>query len=726
MKVVGAIATALLGAASVKASGVDMTPVSRVVELLKSIAKQTEEENKAEEALYKKFVCWAKTVIDTKTGTNAAAKERITSLETYIADIEAGRIEFTTERVDLEKALEEINSAIEAATAMREKEHEEFLGAEDEMVKATTALDKAILVLKEATANHQEGVFLENNRMSATTEGFAARAHEAKDLAHAVELGEKVLTKGDAIFLRRLLSGEVPERADWKTLNRKATFKMDYKARSGKIQEVLAKLQQTVTINLEDARAKEEKAQTDFDALMEAKNAEKEKTEEALSAMESENGARGMNKEQAQDEVDSLKTQVENDTKYIEQTEASLAEKKEEWKARQKLRAGEQAAIAKAISILHSDDARDNFKKSFESQGYSLMQVAQKSGRSRGERAAAMLRQSLKATKNQKLAALAVMAETSGSHFDQVIEAIDKMVAVLKEEEESDLHIKEMCESDRARNTREAALKSRAMDELTDGITQLEAEIEQIKAEIKEKEEAVKATEEELAKATEIRDTENKEWQETDRVDKEAKDTVIKAKDVLANFYAENNLMLVQKQKRQPTVTAGEAPPPPPTTWDAPYGGKTDESTSIIAILEMITEDISKDIADAKASEDKAQAEYDSFKSESEAQIASLNEAITELTATQGEKEGEVTQKTEERTTNGEELDAVMKTMADAKPGCDFFAINYPVRLQNRQIELDGLDKAKAILTGASFNEAPDPNREIKPGDAFLVRRHKH
>merc|ERR1719478_315467 len=228
------------------------------------------------------------------------------------------------------------------------------------------------------------------------------------------------------------------------------------------------------------------------------------------------------------------------------------------------------------------------------------------------------------------------------------------------------------------------------MDELTDAITTLQAEIAQLEEEIKQKQEAVKATEEELAKATEL-------------------DTVEKAKDVLANFYSENNLMLVQRQ-RQPTVVAGEAPPPPPSTWEAPYGGKTDESTSIIAILEMIMEDITKDTADAKAAEDKAQSEFDTFKEESLAQIEALNGDIADLTGTKGENE----------------VDAVMKTMADAKPGCDFFAINYPVRLKNRQTELDGLDKAKAILTGASFNEAPDPNREIKPGDAFLVRRHQH
>jgi len=717
------VAAALLGgvlASGAYGSSTSMTPVSRVVELLKGIEAKTEEEAKAEEALYKKFVCWAKTVIDTKTASNTAASERIQSLETYIADIEAGRIEFTTERVDLEKALEEINSAIESATSLREKEHEEFLAAEDEMTKATTALDKAILVLKEATANHQEGVFVQSKLGAG--EGFAQRAQDAKDLQKATEMGEKILTKGDALFLRRLLSGEVPERADWKTLNRKATFKMDYKARSGKIQEVLAKLQQTISTNLKDAQDKEAAAKETFDKLMEAKGAEKSQTEEALSSMEAENGARGMNKEEAQSEVNALKEQVSNDEKYIEQTKASLAEKKEEWKDRQKLRAQEQAAFAQAISILHSDDARDNFKKSFKSQGYFMLEEL--NGNSRSDRAAAMIRRSGLTTGNGRLTALASLVSASGSHFDEVIKAIDKMITVLKEEEESDLHIKENCESDRAANTREAAKTSRSMDELTDGITSLNAEIAQIQEEIKAKNEAVKETEDQLAKATEMRAAEKAEWEASNRDDKEAADTVTKAKEVLQNFYSENNLMLVQQ--KQPKVVAGEAPPPPPTTWDAPYGGKTDESTSIIAILEMVEEDIAKDISKAKASEDKAQAEFDTFKSESEAQIESLNADIASLTGTKGEKEESVTQKTEERTTANGELGAVMKTIADAKPGCDFFAINYPVRLQNRQIELDGLDKAKAILTGGSFNEAPDPNREIKPGDAFLVRRHKN
>ena len=112
--------------------------------------------------------------------------------------------------------------------------------------------------------------------------------------------------------------------------------------------------------NLVDAQGKEKSFQEEFNALIKAKTSNGQR---ALEDMSKENGARDLNKNKAQAEVDSLKEQVANDEKYIRQTEKSLAEK-EEWKDRQNLRAAEIQAIAQAIAILHSDDARDNLKKS--------------------------------------------------------------------------------------------------------------------------------------------------------------------------------------------------------------------------------------------------------------------------------------------------------------------------------------------------------------------------
>merc|ERR1712129_677130 len=111
--------------------------------------------------------------------------------------------------------------------------------------------------------------------------GAESRAAEVATLKHAANLGDRFLSRGDSVYLRRLLTGEVPT-WDWKKLNRPATFKKKYKARSFKIQDILAKLLETFTINLEDAEAKEKETQETFDKLMKSKGAELDAAEEAL------------------------------------------------------------------------------------------------------------------------------------------------------------------------------------------------------------------------------------------------------------------------------------------------------------------------------------------------------------------------------------------------------------------------------------------------------------
>merc|ERR1719453_2115595 len=212
---------AVAGLASVEGSR--QNPVTRVAELMANMNKKIEADGKAEEELYDKYVCWYQTVVSSKKASNEQAKDRIEALNAYIDDVKSGRVEFTSERKDLEAEISKLNSDIETATDMRKKENEDFLAAKDEMEKAIAALELAIEVLGDATADHKEGVL--------TSVGF--------DLRRAVQLGQNFLTERDAKFLEQVLDGDVPK-ADWKKLNRKATFKMKYKARSLKIQEILA------------------------------------------------------------------------------------------------------------------------------------------------------------------------------------------------------------------------------------------------------------------------------------------------------------------------------------------------------------------------------------------------------------------------------------------------------------------------------------------------------
>merc|ERR1719443_2000732 len=151
-------------------------------------------------------------------------------------------------------------------------------------------------------------------------------------------------------------------------------------------------------------------------------------------------------------------------------------------------------------------------------------------------------------------------------------------------------------------NTRKAIVNSREIDEKTDQITALTAHIKDCENTIKELQAEIKKTQDELKKARQVRKDENAEFKKTDADDKAAAETVKNAKDALASFYKKNGLNLLQKEAQPVSgMKAGEAPPPPPPTFEGGYGGKTGESQGIIAIMDMVREDILKDRADAKA-----------------------------------------------------------------------------------------------------------------------------
>jgi len=705
------------------ATAVSLSPVTRIVELLKGLSAQTEKEGKVEEGLYEDFVCWGKSVINQKTESNAAANSRIDELAAYIADLDSGRVELTSERADLEKEIAGLMADMETATSLRNKENKDFLEAEDEMKKAVAALKSAIDTLDTATKDHKEGVLLSvraNLKGAAANGGMAALVERQASLKQAVQLGQRFLSNADAMFLRRMLLGEVPN-VDWKKLNRKATFKMSYKARSFKIQDVLKKMHQTFSTNLADARTKESDALAQYEKLTKSKQAQLDSAQGALTKMDSENGAKGMSRQESVDEKKALEEQVSNDDKFIKQTEAALTAKKASWKVRSATRSSELAAISKAISILHNDDSRDLFKKSFASQA--LVQIAHTSKRvQRVESAAAVLKDAAKRSGDKRLMALASELEPFKSvkgRFDPIIKAVKKMIALLESQEQQDLDTKQTCESDRMANTREAIDTSREMDEQTDKITTLAAHISKCESEIKDLQADHQKTKDALAKASQMRKDENTEWQKNDNNDKLAAETVKSARDVIAQWYADNKAFVQVGKQPVSGMKAGDAPPPPPTTWESDYGGNQGESQGIVAIMEMVEADIKKDRADAKADEDSAQTEFDNFKKDSEAKMKELKAEEEATSKAMGKSQQDKSDTEKGRRSNKKALRSTLATIKSIDPNCEYYEVNYPMRRKNRQIEIDGLNKAMAILQGGTFDSGPDPNRAIKPGDAL-------
>merc|ERR1719201_1694754 len=403
-----------------------------------------------------------------------------------------------------------------------------------------------------------------------------------------------MLSADDVKFLSRALDGQDLQEPDWKKLNRKAVFKMKYKARSGKIQEILADMLQTFDDNLRDAESKEANSLSTYEKLSEQKNSQLQAAQDALTSGDAEGGARSLSIEESQEEVDSLTAQVTADEGYIQQAEDSYAVKMTEWKERKRLRTEEIASIEKAIAILTSDEARDTMSSSFKSQG-NLLQVGEVQQQCRARKAAEHIRVLAEKHQDVRLAALSVsMRFRAKGHFDEVVDGIDKIISDLHKENDMDLKVKEDCENDRNSNTKMAKNAAYEIDGQTSLIVRKEAEIDAKNAEIARLQDEKKELQLQRDEATVNRAKEKAEYDEAKATDEAAVGLIGKAKDALAKFYTDNSLAFAQIG--QPEVTAGAAPPPPPTTWAEPYGGAKGETNGIQSIMQMILDDVNKDI----------------------------------------------------------------------------------------------------------------------------------
>merc|ERR1719409_695783 len=493
-----------------------------------------------------------------------------------------------------------------------------------------------------------------------------------------MRVGRGFLAKNDMSELHKIL--DVPT-ADWKKLNREATFEKKYEARSGGIQDILKDMLKTFEDNLLAATEAEDKAKADFDALMTAKKDQLSQAKQALLDKTGEKGARGEALATSKQEKEDLEAQNERDQGYLADTKSTCETRAEEWATRKKLRAGEVAAIGEAISILRSDDARDTFKKSFDSQGFFFTQLNEirhrNPTRGRAHTALSLLKTLGKTTKELQL--------------------IDDVIAELDTEEATDIKNKEECEKERMDNTQSAKVVSKEIEAAM-------KTVEEIKEEIADLEQSKKD-------AGERRADENKEYVAAEADDTAAVGLVENAIGVLEKFYSENGLMLARtaahvRRVKQPFVEAGEAPTPPPSTgWSEGegYGGAKGESTGIISIMTLIKQDIEKDIAKAKKKKKEAVASYEKLVEDIDASIGAKELTKADLEGTIAADEESRTAENSTKATNEGELASIMDFLKEIAPGCDFIAMNFKMRLTNRQIEKDGLLKAKAILEGAKF-----------------------
>jgi hypothetical protein len=679
-----------------EASRTVANPMRKVVTMLQNIQKKVQKEGEAEQELFDHFMCYCKNGASDLEASISGSDAKIPEVESAIKEAEATKSQLDADLVAHRSDRTEAKAAMAKATSIREKEAKAFAAVKAEADTNIAALNKAVSSLE----NGMAGSFLQTGNSQTVRNYIMSKAQVSDD---------------DRETLLAFLSG---------------TSQAEYSPQSGQISGLLKQLGDDMAKDLSDATAEENAAIKSFEELMAAKTKEVNALTKAIEEKTIRSGETAVNIVMMKKDLTDTEAALLEDKKFLADMETNCESKKAEWAEISQSRADELVALSETIKMLNDDDALELFKKTLPSAASSLVQVETRQAELR-KRAQAVIRAAQKKSTrpaNLDLVMLALNGKKAG--FGKVIKMIDAMVGTLKQEQIDDDNKKEYCATqfDHMDDKKKGLEQSIADGETA--IADAEETIATLTSEIKALKAGIKSLDKSVAEATEQRKEENTEFVELTTSNAAAKELIGMAKNRLQKFY--NPALYVPPPKRELSeeeriaVSMGGTAPPTPapggiagtgiTAFDqmdvapaAPPAApkafkKSEESTGVIAMMDLLVKDLDKETQTAEAEEKDAQRDYEKMAGDAAGKRAADSASVTEKEATKAQTEGALQTHTDTKTADTKELMATAEYIAALHAECDWLMEHFDTRKEARASEVDALGKAKAVLSGADYS----------------------
>jgi len=463
----------------------------------------------------------------------------------------------------------------------------------------------------------------------------------------------------------------------------------DYAPQSTQIQGILKSLHDSFEEKLEKMNTEEDEAVKSFKALMETKNTELDELEGQLESKTLDKSEQSKQLVSDRESLDDAQIELKKDKKFFSEAKETCKVRALAWEKRKKMHEMELQGIDKAIEILSSDDA----KKTFDSAATTFLQVR----RSDEVDATDRLRTLAAKYKSLSLARI-VVAMKSGGHFDRVIGEIDKMITVLREEEQDDIKHRDRCQGSQNKNKNELDDLQYEVEK-TDTKIQKEEGVEQnLKDKVKSIKKSIADTEDEMEAAKKNREEENKEFIKAVKDDADAIKLIEKAKAELSKFYRQNNIPLNFIEKG--------SPPPDASKFSGEYKGESGASGGIVATMDMIIEDIEKETKVAREEEQQALEDYEKERKAMSDAILSKKEALTNTERHLVDVQQKIEDLKQFKEQKEGDLSAEEEKKSALEKDCKWVETHFEERRTQRKAELDGLAEAKNYLAGVESGDA--------------------
>merc|ERR1712113_622654 len=275
--------------------------------------------------------------------------------------------------------------------------------------------------------------------------------------------------------------------------------------------------------------------------------------------------------------------------------------------------------------------------------------------------------------------------------------AIDDMVSQLLKEKEDEIKHKDFCVEEFNTNELQTEKKEREKADLTAKIEDLELTIKQLTEAIDALKAEIAEMQVQLKRAGEDREKENKEFQMTVADQRATQKLLTAALNILKGFYAKKAKAAALLQSQQP------AGPPPPPGFEA-YK-KNAAAPGVMGMIQQIISDAKAMEAETIRDEEDAQKAYEDFVKETNASIEAKSKDIVNKSETKAKAEADLVETKEAKEATLLELEQLSNYNAELHQSCDFVMKNFDVRQTARDEEIEALKQAKAILSGAKFEE---------------------
>merc|ERR1719217_571420 len=315
---------------------------------------------------------------------------------------------------------------------------------------------------------------------------------------------------------------------------------------------------------------------------------------------------------------------------------------------------------------------------------------------------------------------------------------IDDMVVLLGKEQTDDDEKKAYCEAELDKAEDEEKQLNIEIEDLEKAIENAKESAVTLAEEIEALVDGIKELDKAVAEATEQRKEEHEDYVTELAANNAAKDIIGIAKNRMQKFYnpklfkpapkreltAEERISVNLGGTMAPTNAPGgiagtgvtallqvsgrasemkDAPAPPPEAVPA-YQKKGQESGGVLAMMDMLTADLDKEIQETQVEEKNAQEEYEGFMADSAAKRAADASSIAEKTAAKADLAAGLVKMTGEKKTKMTEAMAKAEYIKDLHLECDWLTSNFEIRKEARAGEIDSLKKAKAVLSGADYS----------------------